>query len=187
MDAQLALGITNPKNFKPGLRLPEQAEHPFLASVFRNTELLDLYSWRNGSNTDAKISMAHLWISPGFYWLPVELVEAENKHFAESIEGWSKDWYPILSNGTADRIFVDRSKVFARQVPVYYAFWESAQQIGKIYDSVETMMETMLRCYKEKIYHLDVDGLLDTRFLNEVKIASDLNPNSDYWQRKDLC
>jgi hypothetical protein len=186
LEAQARLGLSNPIHTNNGIPVSAMTSYDFLHSVFRETELPRLFAWRNGVTNDGTVPMSELWICPGFFLLSASEVEAEHEYYAAHIEVWKPDWYPLLADGTADRLFVDSRRTQSGLLPVFYAFWSSARHLGQIYDSVELMLETFLRCYESGTYHRDPSGMLCTLFSQEVETARILNPNSDYWKRKDL-
>ena len=51
----------------------------------------------------------------------------------------------------------------------------------KIYDSIESWMETIIQCYKNQIYHIDDEGFLTVDSKAEDELSRKLNPNSEYW------
>lgn len=184
---QSRLQMDNPTHYNPGLSEQELAAHPMLRDVFRGTELAELYSWHNGVVPDNSIPMSHLWIIPGLFFLSANVMQQENEYYSAKVDGWQPEWYPLLSEGTADRLFVNSRKIIkSKVVPVFYAFWESQHPQGQIYDSIESMLETALRCYRQGIYYVDTEGLLNRHLAREAEAARSLNPHSDYWRRSDL-
>jgi hypothetical protein len=186
LNAQSELGLANPAHYRPGLTEHEKKAYPFLANTFNATELADLFAWKNGLVSNNTIPLLHLWITPGFFLLSAQEVEEEHQYFKDRVPNWDNQWYPLLSEGTADRLFVDGDRIKGTIVPVFYAFWESPRQTGQIYDSIESMLNTTLQCYLERAYYLEGDGALGRNFSQEIGIARPLNPFSDYWSRTDL-
>ncbi|NOS71105.1 MAG: hypothetical protein HOP33_14385 [Verrucomicrobia bacterium] len=180
-------GLPNGSHFQQGLNEQQLATHSRFYSHFHATELEHLFSWRNGFDRNSAASMANLWLVPDWLLLSLEDVELERDYYAKHIHDWREEWYPLLSNGTADRLFIDQSRITKFQVSVSYAFWESPQPIGQIYDNIEAMLRTYLVCYQRRAFYVDSDGCLNRHFRQEVAISRELNPKSDYWRREDLC
>jgi len=51
-----------------------------------------------------------------------------------------------------------------------------------IYDSLSSMLETIIECYRKRVYTLSEEGILQTDDDKEVEISSRINKNSDYWK-----
>jgi len=51
-----------------------------------------------------------------------------------------------------------------------------------IYDSLSSMIETIIECYRKGVYTFSDEGILQTDDDKEVEISSRINKNSDYWK-----
>lgn len=51
----------------------------------------------------------------------------------------------------------------------------------KIYDSPKSWLKTVIKCYQEKVYSVDSDGMFRSNFDREIILSKTLNPQSDYW------
>lgn len=51
-----------------------------------------------------------------------------------------------------------------------------------IYDSLKSMLETIITCYRQGIYTLSDQGILQSNKEEEVKTSSLLNPSSYFWK-----
>lgn len=183
---QSTMGLVNASMFAQGLTLLEQQRYAFLGKIFHGTEANDLFAWRNGVILRAEIAMADLWIIPGFVFLPAQRVQDEHDYNSIHVTDWSPNWFPIMSTGTADYLFLDSTRIEDEKIPVMYATWEASRSSGQIYDSIQAMMETFLHCYKEAAYYRDSSGCLTKNSQLEATLSLERNPSSDYWRQSNL-
>ncbi|HKQ37169.1 MAG TPA: hypothetical protein VJ063_03760 [Verrucomicrobiae bacterium] len=185
LSLQTALGLDNPGNYRPGLTQAELASCALFRNVSEPSELHDLFAWRNGT-VENGIPMGRLWIKPGFYVLSSDDAVRENHYCSEHCDYWKSSWFPLLTNGAGGRHFYDIDKLIAGKACVMNFDTESQQIVNQMYDSIESMLRTILTCYQSGAYFLALDGYLDSDFPREVTISRNVNPHSDYWRRGDL-
>jgi hypothetical protein len=51
-----------------------------------------------------------------------------------------------------------------------------------IFDSLGSMIETVIACYREGVYNISNEGVLDTDNERILTVSSRINKNSDYWK-----
>jgi len=51
-----------------------------------------------------------------------------------------------------------------------------------IFDSLSSMIETIIACYRTGIYSISKKGILNTDTEKILAVSSRINPNSDYWK-----
>ena len=185
LSMQANLGLESQNHYGSPLSDVELRESPLLLDIPSPSEIHQLFAWRNGAS-DKDVPMGQLWIKPGYYLVSVDESLFENRYCSDHLTGWSRSWYPLLTNGAAGRHFFDRVKIANGRAPIFNYEPEAAPVTGQIYDSVESMFKTILECYAQHAYFIAPDGLLATNFRREVEISRGLNPNSDYWWREDL-
>jgi len=181
---QSNLGMENPSYYRPGLAHAEAREVVLLRELPARSELLDLLAWKNGVVETAE--MGKLWLKPGFYLLSIQECLLQNKYASQHLDGWSGSWYPLLTNGAGGRLFFDAREISTAVVPIFYFDPESVPESGQIYDSIESMLRTVLCCYERGIFFLTPDGLFTSDFPSETATSRELNPNAHYWRRNDL-
>ncbi len=184
LEVQRRLGLPNPENLSPGLTDEALADCPLLRDVPLGSELHDLYRWRNGSKPH--IPMGKLWMVPGHYFLSAHESVLSNRYLADHVEDWKPEWYPIMTNGSSDLHFVDKAKIDGRRVPVFDRDPEFSPGLWRIYDDLETMFRSILKCYDAGAYFVGEDGFLRSDARREAAICGGLNPQSEHWRRTDL-
>jgi hypothetical protein len=185
LQAQAALGLDTANQLHVGLSEDKIKLNPLFLKLPADSEMHDLFRWRNGS--DNSIPIGRLWLTPRYYFMSAEDSAMSNKYCSSNLEGWSSNWFPIFENGSANMWFVDVEKHFNGKLPVFDSDSESTPEVGQIYDSIQNMFETFLECYKQNVYHIPPgEKRFQTDFRREAEIAKKLNPNSDFWLRKDL-
>ena len=168
--AQAALGLDTTKHQHPGLSEDKIKANPLFLKLPPDSEIHDLYRWRNGGNNS--VAMGLLWLTPHHYFMSAEESAMSNKYCSSNLEDWSSNWFPIFENGWAKMWFVDVEKHLNGKLPVFDSDSENTPEIGQIYDSIQSMFETFLECYKQNIYHIAPGRKrLQSDFRREVEIA----------------
>ena len=182
---QTKLGLPAPAYYNEGQKRDCLSFHAMFYGLSVSSTLHDLYAWKNGMN-DTGSPMSNLWITPGFYLLSVEASERENLYARKAMEDWKEEWYSVLTNGGGCRYFVDRGKVVENEAPVFLYDPYRDPVFEQVYDGIERMLFTFVTCYEEGVYYVSGSGDLKTHFEREVKVSEAINPQSQYWRRKDL-
>jgi hypothetical protein len=183
LEMQKRTGLSNPGNLNPGLTPHELSDCPLFQSLPSGSELRDLYAWRNGSKPD--VPMGKLWIVPGHYFITAQRSVLSNRYMADKTPDWRRTWFPIMSSGSSDFHFIDTERSVEARAPVFYSDPEFSPGLWQIYDGVETMLQSILKCYAEAAYFLR-DGSLYSDARRETAVCGRLNPTLDHWCRKDL-
>jgi hypothetical protein len=185
--AQTAMGLENPKHFAPGLTEAEINSSELFSLVSPESELGELFRWRNGSSEATGAVRGGLWLCPGFFLLSARYCYQYNRYCTAHFGGrWQASWFPILDDGASVTRFCDVNARRGRQLPVFGYDPEALPEVSEIYDSVAAMFRTFLACYKQGVYRVDDTGLLGVDYPTEVALSRRLNPGSDYWNRTDL-
>jgi len=85
--------------------------------------------------------------------------------------------------GLSDPVLIDLSKKSNTFGQIF--FDSPATGLGgptSIYDSLNSMTETIIECYRKGVYTFSDEGILQTDDDKEVEISSRINKNSDYWK-----
>lgn len=183
---QAELGLENARLLNPGLTDDELTQSRLLRNVLAPSELHDLYGWRDGTVSDDRAPMASLWLRPGFFLVSSQEALKLNEYLLREAEDWSPSWFPLLSDGAVGLCLYDTEKISQGKAPIFHNFPDSVPSFGQIYDNIEAMLMTFLRCYEEGAYFKGRQGCLDVNAPHEVAIARALNRESDYWLRGDL-
>ena len=152
-------------------------------------ELLELYKWKSGCNeknlfeiedvekSRALCSVGNIAAYPISTKMYKEYQQCEQYWFTDECLS------PFIFNGIyEDPVLINlnpKSKDY--KALFFYSPALLYPDPTKMYDSIESWMETIIQCYKKHIYHIDKDGFLITDLSAEVKLARKLNPNSEYW------
>lgn len=156
-------------------------------------ELLELYQWKSGCDTEFLLDLNN----EDFHDNIVKLFSFGN--FASYII--SADMF--LLNKRAQEYYADKCMVpfilngyfeypillnMNPQSNAYKSLFLLCPPITKsekpvmMYDSLETWLTTIIQCYKQKIYHIDEKGHLNTDVDTEYILSKELNPKSEYWK-----
>ena len=152
-------------------------------------ELLELYQWKSGCDRKTLFEFEDAYKPKSlcsFGNLVAYPISAEMyKEYLQEDEYWFTNdcMVPIISYGVyEDPILINlnsKSKDF--KAIFYYSPGITGENPEKIYDTIESWLETIIQCYKSHIYHIDNDGYLVCDSDAEAELTRKLNPNSEFW------
>lgn len=109
-------------------------------------------------------------------------IELYNSHAVVS-KYWPDYYFPLFTNGGGDFILLNidvQSEEFGRLYLYSPAINLSIEPIS-LYDSIKTMVDTILLCYKHCAYFFENRELIIDTDL-EFEISKRQNPQSLFWQ-----
>lgn len=120
-------------------------------------ELIDLYSYCDGTATSEQDIIGKIVFFPGYYWMDLDLALEEYEAISK-IDRWKRDWVPIFANGGGDfyAIICDRKSPFFGEI-VGFMIGDSCQIVE--YKSLLSMMEIIAECYDEGAFFPDGEFL----------------------------
>lgn len=147
-------------------------------------ELIDLYKWKNGVKYGDFTISESLLFSLGTLLSLEEGIKSYKTAMTNNI--WNENFFPISSNGAGDFILIDLQKdsetfkqlFLGSPVLLLSEFPET------VYDSLESLFESVLLCYKKEIYFFDDEGF-QSNWDAEFQLCRVLNPKSDYWVEEE--
>ena len=167
----------------PGIRRVDAEK--ILGYLSLPEEVFVLYEWKNGSLIDRQRLLGENWLfKRGIFMLAERAVELYTKKAGK--DGfWNKAMFPLFESRGGDFYLID-SDVHS---PTYrMIFFHS---IGAVdydtmiskYDSLETLFETILECFKTRIYHYDPSSkTLEFDPMPERNLSKKYNPKAGYWK-----
>lgn len=85
-------------------------------------------------------------------------------------------------NSSGDRVMIDlkeKSKTFGK-IFIFAPSITLSSKPMKIFDSVESMVDTIIECYQKEAYKIS-NGKLEINYDLESEIAQTINPHSEFW------
>lgn len=135
------------------------------------------YSQWNGMDWTAGDTADDLAVIPGFYLLSCE----EARQSAADYQGrLKKGWFPILENAGGDFYAVEAP--IGKKASGRVFFSPSYDEAESVYDSLETMAESIATCMERGAYFIDENGDFEIDDDLEFEICGELNPKSAYWK-----
>lgn len=143
-------------------------------------EISDLYEWHNGTKIVEGAVLDDMHLFPGFYLLSLD--DAITQYLAlVNDQRWNADWFPIFSNGGGDFYALDYSQLNKGFTPIIgFLIGESEHPVE--YQSLTTMVATLLECFEQKVFVVTDDGYLDMDDAHYKLVAKKHNPNVAIWQ-----
>lgn len=143
-------------------------------------ELVELYTWRNGSPVEEGTPLDDVQIIPGYHYL--NLKDAISCYLAMKDDSrWNPSWFPVFANGGGDFYAVDLSQSDGDSAPIVgFILGEIEQEIE--YQSLATMLLTFSECFKKGIVFKTADGYLEMDDDQQAEIALRNNPEVEFWR-----
>lgn len=140
-------------------------------------DFIELYSVCNGTNywwSGHETKGSNLF--PFLKWRPLPDTLAGG--FAFFTDSWSKELICVTEDGITSRVICD-----AEDANVFSVSGQ-VEPYPLVYNSLESMLKTIVDCYKEGVYGVDEKGLI-TLFSKkeERQIAIVHNPGVLYWEQ----
>ncbi len=117
---------------------------------------------------------------PGFIFLALDDAIDTYTSISEDYR-WMPDWFPVFGNGGGDFYAVicdPSSKDFGAVVG--FIVGETEQPLE--FESIYTMLETILDCFSGGVYYVSDQGFLEADDLSAVLIAKKHNPNLEIYR-----
>ncbi|MFK4640159.1 hypothetical protein ABIA52_003048 [Paenarthrobacter histidinolovorans] len=173
--AQLQLGAS--KLLRPGLPAQTVTEELSARGLRPGADLIALYGWHDGTNSEPNVLLNDMYLMPGYYLLSLgEALETYDRFVNEYQENSS--WLPLLEDNAGGYIFVDCSAT-DRQ-PVYDFDFENVENKLR-HSSIQDMLATLAVAFTQGIFFKDEDGWFDMDSDAFWKLAARMNPTAQYW------
>ena len=168
-----------PTYLQPPLKVEVIKEKLSRINIEPSDELIEFYSWRNGTSIKENPLIDDIHFFPGYYILSLEDA-IEDYLLFEDHPQWSKDWLPIFANGGGDFYAVDLSLQTKKESPLIdFLLGEPEHDIE--FSSITNMFKTILECFKQNAIFRTEEGYLERDTSEYIRIAQKLNSDIDYW------
>lgn len=169
---------------KPGISTAQiQKESQKLGLPFSD-QLSQMYNWKNGVEIEEKSLGIYYLFRLGIYY-DLEKATCLYLGLNDTDVYWKKSMFPLFGSGGGEFFLIDldvNSNTY-ESIILYYPGNPDFEVTIMIYDSLESLIRTIIECYEKKAYsvieekfkHLKIDSKL------EKEIAMRNNPKSPYW------
>jgi hypothetical protein len=143
-------------------------------------DVIAMYQWKGGTNVPAGTPLDDVHFFPGFYWLSWEDAMTNLSVFKKDSR-WKPQWLPVFANGGGDFYAVDCEKGSDSLCAVVgFLLGEPEQDIE--YETLGSMLETVLDCYRRGAFFVDDRGYLEINNQLHAEIARAHNPSVPLWK-----
>lgn len=151
-------------------------------------EVYELFCWKNGVALEDEFFLGHTWIFPGGGFFPIENSIERYEYYAGKDGYWRSSMFQIFESGGGEMYLLecdpnrgDYGMIFKHSIgDIEY------DVIISIYDSLNSFLDTLIRCYKEDAYVMNPlrgVSLPDEEHYSKMKeIAGSLNIRSEFWK-----
>ncbi|TDW97276.1 SMI1/KNR4 family protein [Dinghuibacter silviterrae] len=149
-------------------------------------EVYDLYSWRNGLNSDylesnklGALELFRLAVFP-----PFEVAMEDYEQYSQKNVYWEKEMFPLFGSGGGDYYLINCGQNSEEKGMIFYYSPSNYEFDGSIsiFDSLETLIQSVTVCYEERAYWFGSDRYLEIDYTIEAEICQARNPLSAYWR-----
>jgi len=153
-------------------------------------EIYSLYEWHNGVNENearekdiGELSLFKLGIFSSLSFAIDNYIE-----YAVQNSYWSKGLFPLFESGGGDYYLIDSNKHSATYKMIFFYSPSNSyfQGVASIFDSLDSLLSSVIECYREKAYYFSPDSPdLEIKPKLEMAIWRKHNPNSEYYRILD--
>jgi len=146
--------------------------------------LLELYKWRNGIPNQEDLPTNAFRIFPFGVFPPLNDV-LQFQELGVSEECWKKSLISIVASYSGDFLLYESSRKSENygMLFLYSPNLGYVEDVISYYDSVETMLLTIIQCfYEDALNYINIESGLNIDWDMYFEISSKLNPKSDYWK-----
>jgi len=148
-------------------------------------EVFQLYNWHNGMALEEKGKIGEFWLFSLGAILPAEMAMKIYKMKVGNDKYWDIDKFPLFESrgGEYFLIDIDKNRETYGMIFLYSVGAVDFEVIISMYDSLESLFETIIRCFQQGAYFYN--HITKTLGFNpdlERAIVRKYNPRADYWK-----
>ena len=158
-----------------------------LRDIFGGMQILDdvyaLYMWKDGTDT-TNAALGKCWLFKMGALIPAQKAVQYYKKFVNRDEYWIDGMFPLFESLGGDFYLIDINSTSPTYgfIFFYYPGAVDFEVIISKYDSLETLVRTILECFRRGAYFYDKNALtLEFTPELEREITKNNNPRSAYW------
>jgi len=147
-------------------------------------EIVQLYSWHDGTNIQDKGLLGEFWI----FRMGSFMSSARAMRFYKKRAGIDPHWdylkFPIFESlgGELFLVDIDKSSSTVGRIYFYSVRAVDFDTVISVYDSLEALFLTIIDCFRQRAYFYNVEsGNLEFNDELVIKISRKYNPNSRFW------
>lgn len=144
-----------------------------------NSELLKLFSWRNGTEHNEETNLDSMHFTPGFYLISIDEAIAFYDEMS-ILKTWQEGWLPFMTNGAGDFYLVDLSEKSDNYGKVI-GFLRGEPEHDYEFESITSMMNSFHHAIVGDVVFITNDGYLEMNDEAFIPIAREFNPNIAFW------
>jgi hypothetical protein len=164
---------------QPGLSKEDTSARLGMRGLSIETDLLNLYEWRNGTDAPKSTILGDLAFIPGFYLLSLEDALANFDAFGADPR-WQQAWFPLLADGGGDFLTIDLTAGSDFGAVRHFRIEQEEHPLE--YRSLRAMFATFASAYERGIFRVDADGFLEVDDGEYAILAAELNPEVAWWR-----
>ena len=149
-----------------------------------DSDVFELFSWRNGTEELRDKAIGELTLFNNGIFHSLEECISQYRYNAIDNNYWDKQYFPLFSSGGGDYLLINTGDnqltgtIFIISPSILFT-----NQPTSIYDSLECLFKSLLRCYQMKAYHFE-EGFLEENIDDVYEICASYNPRSEFWVNK---
>jgi hypothetical protein len=164
---------------------PEVAESMLLEQKLYSSDLVDLFSWKNGCRTEdiEQFAIEKLELFPEGIMMSIQESLTVYNIYTADLFSWQPGLFPIFANGGGSYLLLDlvlTSQTYGK-ILLYDPVPINVQNIVPIYDSIDLLVQSAIECINVGAYNYKSDQTIALNFELRHQVCAKLNPRSAYW------
>jgi hypothetical protein len=146
-------------------------------------EVYELYELHNGIELSGGRKYGQLWFFMTGAFVPIEISITHYHNIAVKEEHWKEKMFMLFESGGGEMYLIDCDE----SSPTYrmiFEHWVGAVDYDVIitaYDSLDSMLTTLIECFETNAYYYDDEGYFQFDFNRCLMISKQHNPKSKVW------
>ncbi|HNP21284.1 MAG TPA: hypothetical protein PKM63_00390 [Panacibacter sp.] len=173
--------------FNEGISKQQIAKEMLSISLDLPDEIIQLYEWRNGTNLSRSSIPNETWLFPLGAFCTLESSIDRYRHFVGNDDYWRTDMHLLFEDSGGEKFLIDCNKDSGtyRMIYKYSIVSVDYDVLITAYDSIETLLATVISCFKKGIYYYDfTDTIAPFKFIpsGHILMSKQYNVKSDLWK-----
>ncbi|KIC94444.1 SMI1/KNR4 family protein [Flavihumibacter solisilvae] len=148
------------------------------------SEIKELYKWKNGSNADYDPRIGGGFLFRSAILMPLTKAYAEyNYTISNQFDFYLDSYFPLFESLNEEFFVIDcdpESETFKMILSYQTKHVYLTAGAVPVYDSPQTMIESITRCFSEKAYYYTKINQFEVDYELEDEIKASLNPKARY-------
>lgn len=173
---------------KEGLEEQQIVEKLKSTGITLPQDAIDLYKWHDGTQFAERSNASQCLFFRGLFPDLERAIGAFN-YYTKHDRVFKKTFFMLFETVGGEMFLIncDQKSAEYGMISIYdISSVVSSKMVTTMYDSLPCFLETIIECYRRKIYKIVKDEehgeLLNSEWLAEIQLSRAMNPKSEFWK-----